>query len=125
MNKELTENIKKLKRKIETVYIASPYSSDSYAEREINVYKSFEMANKLIDNGFYPYCPLYTHYLHELKPRNYEVWMAFDFKWLEKCNCVLRLPGESSGSDREIEHAKKLGIPVFYSLDSLLEYVVK
>lgn len=35
----------------------------------------------------------------------------------------LRLPGESSGADREEEFARKLGIPVFYSISELIKNI--
>ena len=35
-------------------------------------------------------------------------------------NALLRLPGESSGSDREVAHAQDHGIPVFFDIGDLL-----
>ncbi len=48
--------------------------------------------------------------------------MEIDFAWLESCDVVLRLDGESSGADREVEHAKNKGIKVVYSFIELIEY---
>jgi hypothetical protein len=42
--------------------------------------------------------------------------MKQDFEWLKCCDAVLRLPGESTGADREVALAKELGIPVYYSI---------
>lgn len=56
-------------------------------------------------------------------PTHYEVYMAQDFAWIERCDCLIRLPGESSGADREIEHAKGLGKQVFYGTQAFLDYV--
>jgi len=33
----------------------------------------------------------------------------------------MRLPGESPGADREVALAAELGIPVFYSVEELVE----
>ena len=55
-------------------------------------------------------------------PEDYETWMKLDFIWVESCDALLRLPGESPGADREVKHAITLGIPVFYSMDELLIY---
>lgn len=43
--------------------------------------------------------------------------------WLEACDAVVLTPGwhKSTGTLAEIEYAKKLGIPVFPSLDALIE----
>jgi hypothetical protein len=45
--------------------------------------------------------------------------LDYDLNWLAKCDAVLRLPGASSGADREVEYAQKLGIPVFYSIEEI------
>lgn len=38
---------------------------------------------------------------------------------LQHCDAVLRLPGESSGADKDVEIAHELGLPVFRSLDEV------
>lgn len=38
---------------------------------------------------------------------------------LEKCDAILRIPGESRGADLEIEKAKETGKTIFYSLDEI------
>ena len=76
----------------------------------------------LIKQGFAPFLPLLTHFQHMVHPEDYETWMKLDFIWVESCDALLRLPGESPGADREVKHAITLGIPVFYSMDELLIY---
>lgn len=102
------------------VYIASPYT---IGDRQENVNKSFEVAGQLIDLGFAPFPPLFSHYIHEMKPRMYETWMALDYEWLNLCHCVLRLPGESKGADLEEKFARRQGKPVFYSIEELQKYI--
>jgi len=55
-------------------------------------------------------------------PNTYDKWMEWDFAWIDVCDCLLRLPGESRGADLEVEHAKLRGIPVFYSIDDILKH---
>lgn len=98
------------------VYIASPYSSGDQA---LNVKKSLDVADKLIQEGFAPFAPLLSHFQHMIHPRSYEEWMKLDLEWVSTCDCVLRLHGESSGADREVQHAKLLNIPVFYNIKDL------
>lgn len=38
---------------------------------------------------------------------------------LQHCDAVLRLPGESSGADKDVEIAQELGLPVYRSLDEI------
>lgn len=101
------------------VYIASPYTQGDVAA---NVNRSFIVALDLIKKGFLPYCPLWTHFLHFLFPQSYEFWMDFSMSWLERCDCVLHLPGESYGADKEVELAHKLEMPTFDSVDALVEF---
>lgn len=105
-------------KKVKSVYIASPYTKPEGKQLQ-NTEKSFDVASELIDLGFIPYAPLWSHYLHERHPKNWETWMELDLYWLEKCDCLLRLPGESKGADIEVEHAHEKGIPVFYEIDDL------
>lgn len=45
--------------------------------------------------------------------------MEVDYEWINVCDCILRLPGKSTGADLEVAHASMKGIPVFYSLEEL------
>jgi len=102
---------------IQSVYIASPYTGNE----DQNVRIQIDTAAELRYRGFFPFWPLHSHFEHMAHPKPYDIWMNADLYWLAKCDCVLRLPGESSGADKEIEHAKRLNIPVYYSLDELLK----
>lgn len=102
-----------------TVYIASPYTKGDVA---INVRNQMEMADLLMDKGFAPFAPLYSHFQHMHSPRPYEDWIKVDLEWVKRCDCVLRLIGESKGADGEVELAKQLGKPVFYHPHDLWVY---
>lgn len=114
----MKNDIEKLKSKIK-VYIASPYTLGDVA---INVKTQMDMADKLLDLGFIPFTPEYLHFQHMMHPRSYEEWMEYDKVWVLTCNCLLRLEGKSSGADEEVSMAKQAGIPVFYSVEELVEY---
>lgn len=107
------------------VYIASAYTNGDSA---VNVRFQMDMADKLIELGFIPFTPLYFHFQHIFHPRHYTDWLKLDFAWLRQCDCVLRFIDvygtiiESSGADKEVEEAKRIGIPIFYSIDELVNY---
>jgi hypothetical protein len=101
------------------VFISSPYTLGDMA---LNVKKSIDAANELMTRGFAPYCPLLSHFQHIFHPREYEEWMQLDLEWLSVSNCILRLPGESSGADREVDKAKLLCLPIFYSFEELYRH---
>ena len=102
-----------------TIYIASPYTHGNQAE---NVRKSLEEAENLRQAGFLPFCPLLSHFWHFMSPHPYDYWMKMDLEWLEKCDGLLRLPGESAGADAEVEHALAHNIPVFFNMVDLVEW---
>ena len=98
------------------VYIASPYTIGDAA---VNVRNQLLCADELMNLGFCPFAPLYTHFQHMFRPRSYEDWCTFDNEWVTVCDCVLRLPGESKGADAEVKLALSLRRPVFTSIDEL------
>ena len=99
-----------------TVYISSPYTKGDQA---VNVRNQMVTTDELMDKGYCAIAPLYTHFQHMFRPRGYEDWMKVDLELLGRADVVLRLPGESLGADREVEHADDLGIPVAYSMEDL------
>ncbi len=101
------------------VYIASPYTKGDVA---VNVKRQLDCADELMTFGFAPFAPLYSHFQHMAHPRPYSDWVEIDLVWVKVCDCVLRLEGESSGADGEVEFAFKNDINVFYSMETLKEY---
>lgn len=95
------------------VYVAGPIS---IGDQAVNVRKAIIASSELLERGYAPYCPHLTHYWQTVAPQAYETWITLDFEWLPLCDCLLRLPGESKGADREVAFAEERGIPVYYDL---------
>lgn len=103
------------------VFICSPYTKPDTA---ININTSVKVFNRLLDDGkCIPINMLWTHFFHCIQPRSYEDWLAYCMSFLPLCQAVLRIPGESSGVDREIEFAKSIEIPVFDSIEELYKFL--
>ncbi len=102
-----------------TVYIASPYTKGDVA---LNVRAQIDCAKKLRDLGYNPFVPLLTHFEHIVHPRPYGDWLEYDIQWMLKCDCLLRLPGDSKGADKEVEVAYSHNKPVFYSIEEVENY---
>ncbi len=98
------------------IYVAAPYTIGDVGQ---NVRRSILACEKLVEMGYTPYNPLLSHFWHMISPHEYEYWLAIDFEVIKLCDGILRLPGESAGADQEIEFAKSLGIPVYYSIEEL------
>jgi hypothetical protein len=106
--------------KIKTIYVAGPYSK---GDIEKNVREAFRYGHEMFDLGLMPFVPHSCHAMHQFRNRGYEEWMAWDFVWLEKCDALFRIPGESPGADREVARATELRIPVFFTLQDLKRYL--
>ena len=102
-----------------TVYIAGPYTK---GDTVVNIRNALEAADEIIRRGYVPFIPHLNGFWHLVAPKSYSFWMGYDMVWLEKCDCVLRLPGESHGADMEVENAIDMGIPVFETMDVLDSY---
>jgi hypothetical protein len=42
---------------------------------------------------------------------------------IERCDAILRLPGESKGADNDVRLANERGIPVYYQLNEIPGYI--
>lgn len=77
-------------------------ASVEVAERET---KRFSVPHPLAHGGF--------------RELGAEPWLTMDLELVKRSDAVLRLPGDSSGADGEVEHATKCGVPVFYRIEDL------
>lgn len=103
------------------VYIAGPYTKGDVAA---NVAQAITAANVVLNLGDHPYVPHLNHFWHLMYQHEYEEWLQLDQIWLERCEALIRLPGESSGADREVELARQRGLRVFYGLEEYVKDVL-
>jgi hypothetical protein len=97
------------------VYVAGPYTGGDVCQ---NVRRAMEVADTLINEHHAPFVPHLYHFMRMHRPQGYEEWMRIDLAWLRKSDVLVRLPGTSSGADREVLLAKQLGIPVVLLLEN-------
>jgi hypothetical protein len=98
------------------IYVAGPYTKGDVAE---NVRNAIMAGDTLRALGHTPFIPHLTHFWHFLRPHGIDYWYSYDLEWLEMCDALFRLPGESHGADAEELRAKELGKPVFYTYEGL------
>ena len=103
------------------VYISGPIQGDGTTPREVSSRTAIMAAGKVLEAGFVPFIPHLNILWNMLDPKPESVWMKYDLAWIGRCDCLLRLPGASRGSDAEVAHARARGIPVFYSIEELIE----
>jgi hypothetical protein len=101
------------------IYVAGPYSADPIAGTRDAV-RAAATLNR--SGAVFALCP-HTSLLADLvEPMPYDHWIALDLELVERCDAVLRVPGESPGADREVELARSLGMPVFTSAEDAIAW---
>ena len=103
------------------VFISSPYTLGDTCE---NVRRQHDAMAALMLMGHYPFAPLLSHYQQMIHPISWEEWIKWDLGWLEQCQVVLRLPGQSKGADLECLRAEELFIPVLKTRAQVIEILV-
>ena len=108
------------------VYVAGAMSADNILEVLNNIHDGIKIGAELLKNGFAPFVP---HLDVMFKIQNgsdlkvpVDNYYQYSMEFLKVCDCVLVCPNwkNSKGTLAEIEMAKNLGIPVYYSLEELL-----
>ena len=101
------------------VYIAGPYTIGDVAQ---NVRNAVEAGDQVLKLGHIPFIPHMAHFWHLLFPGPYEQWLQWDLSWLESCDALIRLPGQSPGADREVAAAKKIGMAIFDGVKDFADF---
>lgn len=104
------------------VYVSGPYSG---GDQVLNVREAIKWGEEIRKLGHIPIIPHLSHLWHLCSPQDYRFWMEYDLDIIETCNVkvMMRIPGESSGSDEENELARKLNIPIFYSIEEFKRFL--
>lgn len=104
------------RRKPRRLYIAGPYSA---GDPMANIRRALEAADEALARGWLPFVPHLSGFWHFHSPKPWEDWVRMDLAWLEVCDALLRLAGESPGADIEVKYARELGLPVYAGLADL------
>lgn len=95
------------------VYIAGPLFGSGRSTA--NVHKAIRAAERIHAAQMCPFVPHLFHYWDTVSPHDdAEYWLSMDRVWLEQCDVMVRLVGESPGSEREEEWCAELGIPIYF-----------
>lgn len=107
------------------VYIAGKLR-DTVPDYIANLGRMIEHSIKVRQRGYAVFVPGLDVLLGIKSKRKitYRQYFENSFAFLEACDAVYVVPKSenSEGVKREIKHAKKLGIPVFYNIDDMCQY---
>ena len=108
------------------VYVAGPYSANNIYDVFENMRKGMRAGVKVFLAGYAPWVPWHDFH-HQLMFRDGESLSVDDYyemsmAWLVVSDVMLVLPGwrKSKGTCNEIAKAVELKIPIFYSLEDLI-----
>lgn len=101
------------------VYIAGPYSGGDWGE---NVKRAVDAAEEVYQAGHDPFIPhTMTALWSMLYPKPDHEWLMFDLSWVDMCDALIRLEGESPGGDVEVKRAELKDIQTYMSVEEFLE----
>lgn len=101
------------------VYLAGPYTNP---DPVMNTHDTLRLGMELYETGLItPYVPHVSLLWHMVTPRPYQLWLDYDIELLERCDALLRIPGESFGADDEVRFAEDvMNIPIFWTTEDLI-----
>jgi len=112
------------------ILIAGPYRSGTNDDPKL-IKKNFDnlesMALPIFKKGHIPiigeWVALPLMNLAGSKKIGDSIWDEIQYpvahRLLEKCDAVLRIPGDSKGADMDVKIAKQRGLKIFYNLDEI------
>jgi hypothetical protein len=111
------------------IYVAGAYSADNVIDALSNIGKGIKLAYEVFKAGYYPFCP-FLDYHYTLIAGQEDVrftvdqYYAYSMSWLEVSDAVILVPGweNSKGTLAEIKRANELVIPVFSTLNAMVEH---
>lgn len=110
------------------VYVAGPITAPTDAEMLVNVQKAMRVGCELMKHGHSVFVPHTSFFMHNyakltgLYQPTWADWIKLDLFMLPGFDVLIRLEGDSRGTDVEVATAELLGIPVFYSADEFLAW---
>jgi hypothetical protein len=108
--------------RIETLFLAGAYWSSDPNAIDKNIQLAEQYSIELWNRGYKVVSPHLNTRNFEVKAKaGEEAYKELDMRILQCCDAVFALPNwkESAGAGAEIDEAKRLWKPIFYSLDKL------
>lgn len=93
------------------IYLSGPITKGN---RNQHFYRSCEAQRVLMAAGYAVVNPMLSIVMPSAWQADmpHEQWLKMDLAIIERCDMIVRLPGESIGADMETDHAILRGLPV-------------
>jgi len=108
------------------IYIAGPYSADNIIGVLDNIRSGTRVSTLVMMAGYAVFVPWLdfqlAFYVREGEEITKEMYQKNSLAWLETAHAVLVIEGweKSLGTKREMDRARELGIPIYYSIEELI-----
>jgi len=105
---------------VKLVYVAGPLSRPDNPDEcdPEKIAAACRAAHEVLEAGFAVYLPhLWAHEAVVKRPA--AEWLRQDFAVIERCDFLYRMPGQSAGADREVQHAREHHVVVVHSVSAL------
>jgi hypothetical protein len=110
------------------VYVAGSYNGPDVLTVLKNMRKGFRACVDVLRAGFAPFCPWGDYHFtlaqtEYEKPLTIDDYYRYSMSWLRASEAVYvcNYREDSKGTKAEIEEAKRLGIPVYFTLKDLVD----
>ena len=97
------------------IYVAGSYNADNVIKVLDNIKAGTKVCVDLLKKGYVPFCPWLDYNFHWYGDLTIDDYYRYSIGWLEVSDCVVVMPNseKSKGTQKEIERARKLKIPVY------------
>lgn len=110
---------------MKTVYVAGAMNSNNILGVLENIQRGIYYGGQVLQLGLAPFVPHLDVFFKMLGGEDLNIPMQhyydYTMEFLTRCDCMLVCPKfeNSLGTKAEIDKAKELGIPIYYSLEEL------
>lgn len=92
------------------LYVAGPYTHPDPVE---NTHRAVKVATIVYEQTeFVPFVPHLSLLWHMVTPRDPDFWYTLDLHQMAHCDAIVRLPGDSTGADREMQVAAQIRLEI-------------
>lgn len=112
---------------LKRIFIAGAYNASNIINALDNMRRGQQLAYNVIKAGYSPFCPFFDYHFSLIGPMTIEEYYKYSCNFLEICDAVIVVNEgyeHSVGTQKELEIARSLGIPIFFKLDDLIEHDV-
>ena len=107
------------------VYVAGAYSAPNVIDVLGNMRRGLRLSVEVLKAGFAPFSPWLDFQFGLIEDVTLAEYYRYSLAWLEVADAVLVVPqgaSQSKGTQAEIARARELGIPVFGTIEDLIDW---